>query len=202
MQGYERLGAARERRVLFVDERDRHGARVLRRALHGDDVWAPARLRNGDGDGVGELERRMIERGDRRPKRSAGQRDLKLDEMLEVERRMIGAATRDRHHEWRFARPQARRELSGRRRVGGQLAAHDRAGFRDLRGHERPAHRTALSLRCLTSAVAPRVFVKTMRLPELVRQRKLGNCFDEMVGLPQARSSICSTARSLCKCSI
>jgi hypothetical protein len=33
-----------------------------------------------------------------------------------------------------------------------------------------------------------------MRLQELVRQRRLGNAFGWMVGLPEARNSICSTA--------
>ena len=151
-KGQKRVGLARERRVRVVDERNRHRARLPRRTLHGDDVRASARLRNGDRERVGEPQPGMIERGDRRPERSAGERDLKLDEMLEVEGRMIGAAARDRHRERRFARPQSRRQLGGRRRIGGQLAAHDRAAFRDLRGHEGLAHPAAPSIRPCNAA--------------------------------------------------
>ena len=148
MQRQEGVGVARERGVLVVDHRNRHGALVSRRPLHRDDIRASARLRNGDRDGVGEPQRRMIERGERWPERSAGERGLELDEMLEIEGRMIGAAAGDRDRERRFARSQCRRQLGRRRRVGGQLAAGDRAALRDLRGHEGRAQRGAPSARC------------------------------------------------------
>ena len=58
---------------------------------------------------------------------------------------MIGAAPGDRGDELRLARPQIRRHFRGRRCVGGQLAADDRAGLGYFRGHERLAHRVAPS---------------------------------------------------------
>ena len=100
-----RIRLARERRVFVVDEGDRQRALILRRPLHGEDVGASTRLRNGDRDRALELERRMIERGDRGPERSAGKPKLKLDEVLEIKRRMIGAAARDRRDEGRLQRP-------------------------------------------------------------------------------------------------
>ena len=94
-----RIRLARERRFLVVDEGDRQRALSLRRALHGEDVRASARLRDGDRDRALKLERRVIERGDRGPERSAGKPELKLDQVLEIKRRMIGAAARDRRDE-------------------------------------------------------------------------------------------------------
>ena len=61
---------------------------------------------------------------------------------------MIRAAPGDRGDELRLARPQIRRDFHGRRGVGGQLAADDRAGLGYFRGHERLAHRVAPSDRC------------------------------------------------------
>ena len=80
-------------------------ALILRRALHGEDVGASPRLRDGDRNRALELERRMIERGDRGPDGGASQPELKLDQVLEIKRRMVGTAARDRCDERRLQRP-------------------------------------------------------------------------------------------------
>ena len=67
--------------------------------------------------------------------------------MLEIKRRMIRAAARDGRDERWLQRPQVRGHLRGQAGVGGQLAADDHAGLRDLRGHERLAHHIAPSNR-------------------------------------------------------
>jgi len=142
-----RTRLARKRRCLVIDEGDCHRALILRRALHGDDIGALARLRDGDCDCALKLERRVVERGDRGPERSASKPKLKLDQVLEIKGRVIGTAAGDRCDKGWLARPQIRRQLSGEGRIGGQLAPHDGAGLRDLRGHERLAHRGAPSVR-------------------------------------------------------
>src|SRR6185437_17150343 len=107
-----RVRAAGERRRLVVDEGDRRRALILRRALHGDNVRTSARLRDRDRDCVLKLQRRVIERGDRGPEGGASQSDFELDEILEVKRRVIGTAARDRGDKWRFTGSQIRREPS------------------------------------------------------------------------------------------
>ena len=84
---------------------------ILRRALHRDDVRASARLRDGDRERVRKPERRVIERGDRGRERSASKRDLQLDQVLDVERRMIRAAARDGGDERRLRARNSVRQL-------------------------------------------------------------------------------------------
>jgi hypothetical protein len=98
-------------------------------------------------DSALKLQRRAIERGDRGTERSASERELKLDKVLEIKRRVIGTATGDCCDEPWLARPQIRGQLGGQCGVGDQLATDDCAGLSDLNGHERLAHRAAPSVR-------------------------------------------------------
>ena len=134
--GTHPVGTGRHWRGFVVDERDRERARLLGGPLHLDDVGALARLRDGDGHRALEPQRPAIDGGDRGSDRGAGQAEADLDQVFEIERRMVGTAAPDRHHDMRVAGPQRRRKLPQGRPVAIELRRDHPRDLVDLRRHE------------------------------------------------------------------
>ena len=129
------IGHLRRRRVRVVHDRDDLGAALLRGLGHRQQVGAAARLRDHQHDRALQAQRRLVDRGDRRPDRHHRQPELGLRRILEEGRGVIGGAAR-------ADRDQARIDIAQQLAGGAdriarlvQQARHRIAGFGGLARH-------------------------------------------------------------------
>ena len=88
------IGHLRRRRVRVVDDGDDLGAALLRGLRHRQQVGAAAGLRDHQHDRALQAQRRLVDRGDRRPDRHHRQAELGLGRVFEEGRGVIGGAAR------------------------------------------------------------------------------------------------------------